>query len=100
MGRLEPGERLPQVRKLEPTQLGSSFCHFTDEELLVFIEDVRLSLTEQDLVVFEQGAPPEVRRSAPLPLLLQLPLKQRHLSLEGSTRERPTGWRSKQRTRF
>jgi hypothetical protein len=96
IGRLEPGDRLPQARKLEPTQLGSSLCLFTNKELPVVIEDVRLALTEQDLVLVEQGAPPVVRRSAPLPLLLQLPLKQRHLSLEGSKgKVLPVGGRSK-----
>jgi hypothetical protein len=60
---------------------------------------VRLALTEQNLVFVEQGAPPMALR-VPLLLLLPLSLTQRHLSSEGPTRERPTGWWSKQKTGF
>jgi hypothetical protein len=83
MSRLEPGERVLKDRKLEPKQLGSSLYRFTDKELPVFIEDVRLRLTKQDPGVAEQGAPPVVRRN-PAPLSL----KQRRLSSEASTQEK------------
>ena len=50
MGRLEPGDRVIQVRKFEPTQLGSNLFRLTQKEFPVFIEDVRLILDNRDLV--------------------------------------------------
>ena len=50
MGRLEPGDRVIQVRKFEPTQLGSNSFRLTEKEFPVFIEDVRLILDTCDLV--------------------------------------------------
>ena len=50
MGRLEPGDRVIQVRKFEPTQLGSNLFRLTEKEFPVFIEDVRLILDSRDFV--------------------------------------------------
>jgi hypothetical protein len=50
MGRNEPGDRVIQVRKFEPTQLGSNLFRFTQKEFPVFIEDVLLILGNLDLV--------------------------------------------------
>jgi hypothetical protein len=50
MGRLEPGDRVIQLRKFEPTQLGSNLFRLTQKEFPVFIEDVRLILDNRDLV--------------------------------------------------
>jgi hypothetical protein len=48
MGRLEPGDRVIQVRKFEPTQVGSSLFRLTEKEFPVFIEDVRLIIEDVD----------------------------------------------------
>ena len=53
MGRLEPGDRKIQVRKFEPTQLGSNLFRLTQKEFPVFIEDVRLILDNRDFVSYE-----------------------------------------------
>ena len=50
MGRMEPGDRVIQVRKFEPTQLGSNLLRLTQKKIAVFIEDVRLILGNLDLV--------------------------------------------------
>ena len=55
MGRLEPGDRVIQVRKFEPTQLGSNLFRLTVKEFPVFIEDVRLILGTSDFV--SDGSP-------------------------------------------
>jgi hypothetical protein len=48
MDRLEPGDRVIQVRKFEPTQVGSSLFRLTEKEFPVFIEDVRLIIEDVD----------------------------------------------------
>ena len=48
MGQLEPGDRVFQVRKFEPTQVGSNLFRLTDKEFHVFIEDVRLIIEATD----------------------------------------------------
>ena len=60
MGRLEPGDRVLQVRKFEPTQVGSNLFRLTDKEFPVFIEDVRLIIDSSD---FQSDG--EVLRRAP-----------------------------------
>jgi hypothetical protein len=62
MGSLEPGDRVIQVRKLEPTLLGSSLYRLTEKEFPVFIEDVRYALTTTDLTV-DGNAQAQVRRN-------------------------------------
>jgi hypothetical protein len=61
MGSLEPGDRDIQVRKLEPTLLGSSLYRLTEKEFPVFIDDVRYALTTTDLAV-DENAQAQVRR--------------------------------------
>ena len=50
MGRMGPGNRVIQVRKFEPTQLGSNLLRLTQKEFAVFIEDVRFIVGNLDLV--------------------------------------------------
>lgn len=50
MGRMGPGDRVIQVRKFEPTQLGSNLLRLTQKEFAVFIEDVRFIVGNLDLV--------------------------------------------------
>jgi hypothetical protein len=59
---LRRGGEGKKSRKLEPTAYLEPY-RFTEKEFPVFIEDMRLALTYQDLVVVvEQGAQPLVRR--------------------------------------
>lgn len=41
MGRFEPGDVVLDVRKLEPTSVGSSMYEYTDKKFPVFVEDIR-----------------------------------------------------------
>jgi hypothetical protein len=50
MGRMEAVDMVIQVRKFEPTQLGSNLLRLAQKEFAVFIEDVRLILCNLDLV--------------------------------------------------
>ena len=45
MGQLLPGDEVLDVRKFEPTQMGSNRFQFTSKQFPVFVEDVRLVLT-------------------------------------------------------
>lgn len=62
MGSLEPGDRVIQVRKFEPTLLGSSLYRLTEKEFPCFIEDVRYALATTDLTV-DENAQAQVRRN-------------------------------------
>ena len=50
MGRMEAVDMVIQVRKFEPTQLGSNLLRLPQKKFAVFIEDVRLILGNLDLV--------------------------------------------------
>ena len=62
MGSLGPGDRVTQVRRLEPTILGSSLYRLSEMVFPVFIEDVRYAVTTTDLAV-DVNAQAQVRRS-------------------------------------
>jgi hypothetical protein len=68
MGRLELGDRVIQVRKFEPTQLGSNLFRLTQKEFPVFIEDVRLILDNRGLVRWNSTAARVGLSCSPRPL--------------------------------
>ena len=66
-GRLEPGDKVIQVRKFEHTQVDSNLFWLTDKEFPVFIENVLLNLDHGDFV--SDGAPTAWPRQSSSPRL-------------------------------
>jgi hypothetical protein len=62
MGSLEPGDRVIQVCKLEPTLLGPSLHRLTEKKFPVFSEDARYVLTTTELAV-DENAQAQVRHN-------------------------------------